>query len=141
MDDARLNFVNAPLVDPDRLAAWMNTQGLAPGAPIAVERITTGHSNEVFRVTRGDRAVVLRRPPRTPLSPTAHDMAREFRVFAALLEDSAVPVPRAIACCTDTDVLGAAFYLMEEVDGVVVRDRMPPPLDGDPGAPRGARSR
>ena len=52
-----------PLVDPERLAAWMDAQGLAPGAPIGVERITTGHSNEVFRVTCGDRAFVLRRPP------------------------------------------------------------------------------
>ncbi|MDQ1456824.1 MAG: hypothetical protein QOH28_2444, partial [Actinomycetota bacterium] len=49
-----------PLVDPERLAVWMDAEGLAPGAPISVDRITTGHSNEVFRVTRGERAFVLR---------------------------------------------------------------------------------
>lgn len=128
--------MNAPLVDPDRLAAWMDGEGLAPRAPIEVERITTGHSNEVFRVTRGDLVVVLRRPPRTPLSPTAHDMAREYRVLRAFHGESLLPVPRPIACCTDPDVLGAPFYLMEPVDGVVVREKLPPPLDADAGAPR-----
>ena len=47
------------LVDPERLASWMDEQGLAPGAPLTVTRITTGHSNEVFRVERGDPPVRL----------------------------------------------------------------------------------
>ena len=103
------------LVDEARLAEWMDEQNLARGAPVAVTRITTGHSNEVFRVERGDLVAVLRRPPRTPLSPTAHDMAREFRVLQALRgpagwhEREPVPVPVPIACCTDIDVIGAPF--------------------------------
>ena len=125
-----------PLVDPERLAVWMDAEGLAPGAPISVDRITTGHSNEVFRVTRGERAFVLRRPPRTPLSPTAHDMAREFRLLRAFFGHASVPVPEPIACCVDRDVLDAPFYLMAAVDGVVVRESMPMPLAGDDGAPR-----
>jgi aminoglycoside phosphotransferase (APT) family kinase protein len=124
------------LVDPGRLAAWMDGEGLEPGAPIAIERITTGHSNEVFRVTRGELTAVLRRPPRTPLSPTAHDMAREFRLLTAFSGRATTPVPRPIACCTDVDVIGAPFYLMEPIDGVVVRDRLPAPLDTDDSAPR-----
>jgi aminoglycoside phosphotransferase (APT) family kinase protein len=114
----------------------MDAQGIAAGAPIDVERITTGHSNEVFRVTRGELVLVLRRPPSTPLSPTAHDMAREFRVLSAFHGRSEVPVPRPVACCTDPAVIGAPFYLMDPVDGVVVRDRLPAPLDADPGTPR-----
>jgi len=139
MNDEKMSSgpARARLVEPDRLAAWMDGQGLEPGAPIAVERITTGHSNEVFRVTRGKRVMVLRRPPRTPLSPTAHDMAREFRVLQAFTEHgAAAPVPEPIACCTDAGVIGAPFYLMEPVDGIVVRDRLPKALAGDPGAPR-----
>src|SRR5437870_4098858 len=124
-----------PLVDSARLGAWLDREGLAPGAELAVERITTGHSNEVFRVTRGDDVWVLRRPPRTPLSPTAHDMAREFRVLQAF-SGADVPVPAPVALCTDVEVIGAPFYLMDPVDGVVVREKMPAPLDGDPGAPR-----
>jgi aminoglycoside phosphotransferase (APT) family kinase protein len=121
----------------------MDEQGLERGAPISVTRITTGHSNEVFRVERGDLVAVLRRPPRTPLSPTAHDMAREFRVLQALHGEAgwgthrAVPVPEPIACCVDVDVIGAPFYLMHVVDGVVVRESLPPVLAPDPEAARG----
>jgi len=85
---------------------------------------------------------MLRRPPRTPLSPTAHDMAREFRVLTAF-HDSAgwnerapVPVPDPIALCTDTDVIGAPFYLMHVVDGVVVRESLPAFVAADPEAAR-----
>src|SRR5262245_52811700 len=124
------------LVDPERLARWMDAQGLESGAPVVVERITTGHSNEVFRVTRGERVFVLRRPPRTPLSPTAHDMAREFRLLRAFHGHAAVPVPEPIACCTDREVIGAPFYLMAPVDGVVVREAVPAPLRDDADAPR-----
>jgi aminoglycoside phosphotransferase (APT) family kinase protein len=124
------------LVDDARLAAWMDGEDLATGAPITVERITTGHSNEVFRVTRGDQVFVLRRPPRTPLSPTAHDMAREFRLLSAFHGRAEVPVPEPIACCTDREVIGAPFYLMAPIDGVVVRETVPVPLRDDGDTPR-----
>ena len=124
------------LVDPDRLGAWMDGEGLQPGAPIEVERITTGHSNEVFAVMRGGTRYALRRPPRTPLSPTAHDMAREFRLLRAFFGRADVPVPRPVALCTDADVIGAPFYLMDVVDGVVVRERLPKELEPDPGVAR-----
>lgn len=124
------------LVDADRLAAWMDGVGLAVGTPLTLERITTGHSNEVFAVDRGDLRLALRRPPRTPLSPTAHDMVREFRVLSAFVaHDSDVPVPRPVALCTDVDVIGAPFYLMDRLDGVVVRDGIPAELQSEPAAP------
>ncbi|MDZ4827754.1 MAG: phosphotransferase family protein [Actinomycetota bacterium] len=128
------------LVDPERLAAWMDGEGLAPGAPLTVERITTGHSNEVFVVERGELRCALRRPPRTPLSPTAHDMVREHRLLSAFRAPDGwhgrepVPVPRPVALCADPDVIGAPFYLMDVVDGVVVRDRLPEVLTPDPAA-------
>jgi aminoglycoside phosphotransferase (APT) family kinase protein len=55
------------LVDPHALSRWMDAHDLASGAPLRVERVTTGHSNEVFRIERGDLRLALRRPPRTPL--------------------------------------------------------------------------
>jgi aminoglycoside phosphotransferase (APT) family kinase protein len=134
--------VDTPLVDAERLARWMDEVGLAPGASVSVERITTGHSNEVFRVERGDLVLALRRPPRTPLSPTAHDMTREFRVLRAFSTPGGwhahtpTPVPNARALCTDTDVIGVPFYVMDLVDGVVVRERLPKVFADDPGAGR-----
>lgn len=126
----------APLVDPDRLRTWLDAAGIAVGEPLAVGRITTGHSNEVFLVERGDRRLVLRRPPRTPLSPTAHDMAREYRLLTAFVEHgAAVPVPKPVALCTDPDVIGAPFYLMERLEGVVVRDALPDAFTADDAAP------
>src|SRR4051794_25418540 len=122
----------------------MDDTALAPGQPLHVERITTGHSNEVFRVVRGDLRLALRRPPRTPLSPTAHDMAREYRLLTAFGDDTGwrragrdrVPVPHVRALCTDTDVIGAPFYVMDLIDGVVVRERLPDVFDGDDDAAR-----
>jgi aminoglycoside phosphotransferase (APT) family kinase protein len=131
-----------PLVDTDRLAAWMDANDLARGAPLTVTRITTGHSNEVFRVERDGLELALRRPPRTPLSPTAHDMAREYQLLRAFRDRSGwrqhdpVPVPVPVALCTDTEVIGAPFYLMELLDGVVVRERVPEALAGEPDVAR-----
>ncbi len=121
------------LVDERRLTAWMDDMGLAAGEPLDVQRITTGHSNEVFRVVRGELRLALRRPPRTPLSPTAHDMAREHRVLRALTAGADVPVPRPVALCEDEGVIGAPFYLMELLDGVVARDAVPEEWSAAPG--------
>ncbi len=126
-----------PLVDADRLRTWLDASGIEPGSSLAVIRITTGHSNEVFLVERGDRTFVLRRPPRTALSPTAHDMAREHRLLSAFIDHGArVPVPRPVALCTDAGVIGAPFYLMERLEGLVVRDTLPDAFAVDPSAPR-----
>ena len=67
---------------------------------------------------------MLRRPPLSNRLPTAHDMAREHRVMTALGPTS-VPVPKTLALCTDDDVIGAPFYVMDRVAGHIVRDVMP----------------
>ncbi|MFF0814050.1 phosphotransferase family protein [Rhodococcus sp. NPDC003318] len=78
-----------------------------------------GRSNPTYRLSDGERAWVLRRPPYGHVLPSAHDMVREYTVIDAL-GSTAVPVPRAVHLCEDTAVLGACFYLMELVDGVPV---------------------
>ena len=126
----------AGLVDIGRLTSWMDDHGLGTGERIEVSRITTGHSNELFSVRRGRTLLALRRPPATPLSPTAHDMAREFQVLAAVVSAGRpVPVPNPMALCADPEVIGAPFFLMQMVDGVVARHAIPDDLDG-PGAGR-----
>lgn len=77
-------------------------------------------SNLTYRVTDGTTTWVVRRPPLGHVLATAHDMARECRVITALAGTS-VPVPPVIALCEDTDVIGAPFYVMDEVPGVVLR--------------------
>ncbi|HEV2088377.1 MAG TPA: phosphotransferase family protein [Cryptosporangiaceae bacterium] len=86
--------------------------------------ITGGKSNLTYRVTSAAGSVVLRRPPLGKLLPTAHDVAREHRVIAALA-GSGVPVPAALHLCGDTTVVGAPFLVMQDVPGPVVRDSLP----------------
>jgi aminoglycoside phosphotransferase (APT) family kinase protein len=127
---------SAALVDADRLSAWAGVH--LPGTgPIEVERHAAGHSNLTFVVRRspahGETGPewILRRPPQGPLLPTAHDVLREYRVLSLLGEGSDVRVPRVVAACDDFAVIGAPFYLMERVDGVVIRDTLPDWLADD----------
>ncbi|MEU4803797.1 phosphotransferase family protein [Actinosynnema sp. NPDC023587] len=105
-----------PGLDLDRLAAHLGTP------PLTAELIPGGRSNLTYRLTDGTARWVLRRPPLGHVQATAHDMAREHRVITALA-GTAVPVPRTGHLCTDPDVLGAPFYLMQEVPGVALRHR------------------
>jgi aminoglycoside phosphotransferase (APT) family kinase protein len=99
---------------------------LAAHVPVAgelrAELIAGGRSNLTYRVTDGRSDWVLRRPPLGNLTPSAHDMEREYRVVAALA-DSAVPVARAVAYCADPAVIGAPFAVVEHVGGRVIRTR------------------
>jgi aminoglycoside phosphotransferase (APT) family kinase protein len=89
-----------------------------------VEIVTGGRSNLTYFVSSPAGSVVLRRPPLRAVRPTAHDMTREHRVISAL-DGTAVPVPRPLLLCTDPEVLGAPFYVMERVDGVIARSSLP----------------
>lgn len=92
------------------------------GGPLRARLIAGGRSNLTYVVTSGDHRFVLRRPPLGHVLATAHDMAREYRVIAALAP-TRVPVPATLLLCADEGVLGAPFYLMERVPGVVYRGR------------------
>lgn len=118
------------LVDAEALQRYLTgaLPGPDAGQPLEIERVRGGHSNETFFVTRGADRWVLRRPPLGPLLPTAHDVAREYRVISALAPTD-VPVPQPLLLCTDTSVIGAPFYLMERVPGMVLRTSLPAPLD------------
>ncbi|MGW0578778.1 phosphotransferase family protein [Streptomyces sp. NPDC002920] len=88
---------------------------------LSVRLLQGGRSNLTYEVTDGTHRWVLRRPPLGVLTPTAHDMDREFRVVAAL-GGTGVPVARAVLSCTDPEVIGAPFSVVDFVDGVVLRD-------------------
>jgi aminoglycoside phosphotransferase (APT) family kinase protein len=108
-------------LDVGRFARWFD--GACPGqigGPLTGRLLAGGKSNLTYEVSSGDRAWVVRRPPLGHVLATAHDMGREYQVISAL-RDTAVPVPLAIALCTDPEVLGAPFYVMSKVNGVAYR--------------------
>ena len=89
-----------------------------------VELIAGGKSNLTYRVDSPAGSAVLRRPPLGHVLPTAHDMVREHTVMSALAGTD-VPVPRTLHLCTDAEVLGQPFYVMERVEGHVCRESLP----------------
>ncbi len=110
------------IADGPRLARWLSGNGIAGGELLGIELIAGGRSNLTYRLDLRESRLVLRRPPLGHVLPTAHDMSREFRVLSAL-HGTDIPVPGPVAICADPDVIGAPFYLMEYVDGVVLRTR------------------
>jgi aminoglycoside phosphotransferase (APT) family kinase protein len=132
LDAAELEL--PPLVVREPLEAFLDRHGIGAGR-LDAERIGEGHSNFTFLVSRGDARVVLRRPPRPPLPPSAHDVLREARLLRAL-ESTDVRVPRVLAVGDDESVLGVPFYVMEEMRGSVVTSDVPPALDTEEGRRR-----
>jgi aminoglycoside phosphotransferase (APT) family kinase protein len=116
-----------PLLVRRPLEAFLDAQGLGSG-PVEAETIGEGHSNVTFLVRRGAETWVLRRPPRPPLPPSAHDVLREARLLTAV-ETAPVRTPRVLATCDDESLIGAPFYVMEHVEGHVITHAVPAPLD------------
>ena len=115
------------LLDPDRLAQWLDGRGLERGRPLRAEPLAGGASNAMFVIERGASRWVLRRPAAVALERADDGMRREFR-FLSALDGTPVPHPPPVALCDDLDVLGCTFYLMGHVDGVIPRPA-PPPFD------------
>lgn len=130
---------STPTIDVERLAAWMDAEGLpGAGAPLEHRYISGGSQNEIYELRRGDFRCAMRIPP--PTAPADRDagIVREWRILEAL-GGTDVPHTAAIAVCTDPAVLNRTFYLMGYVDGwsPVVVDGWPPPFDTDLDARRG----
>jgi aminoglycoside phosphotransferase (APT) family kinase protein len=117
-----------PLLVLDALEAYLDAEGIGSG-PVSATPLTGGHSNATFVIRREGSQVVLRRPPRPPLPPGAHDVVREGRLMRALAP-TAVPVPTVRSICESPAVIGAPFILMDYVEGHVLEDRLPPALEG-----------
>jgi aminoglycoside phosphotransferase (APT) family kinase protein len=116
-----------PLLVLEPLAAFLDEHGLGTG-PIAAEPVGDGHSNVTYLVRREGREVVVRRPPRPPLPPSAHDVVREARLLRAI-QGTAARVPEVLAVCDDESVIGAPFYVMERIRGEVITKEVPAALD------------
>ena len=110
-----------PGLDRQRLASWLPSVLPEAGPQLSAQLIPGGKSNLTYLVSDGTTTWVVRRPPLGHVLATAHDMAREYRVMAALAGTS-VPVPAMIGLCQDETVLGAPFYVMEFVAGTPYRE-------------------
>ncbi|MEU7766578.1 phosphotransferase family protein [Nocardia sp. NPDC049190] len=111
-----------PGLDLGRLSGWLDrTLPAGRSGELTARALTGGRSNLTYLVTDGTDSWVLRRPPVGEVLATAHDVAREHRVLAALA-DTDVPVPRVFGLCADPAILGAPFYVMEHVVGTTYRD-------------------
>jgi aminoglycoside phosphotransferase (APT) family kinase protein len=125
-DQAAANS-RAPLLVLEPLMSFLDEHGLGAGE-IEASPIGDGHSNVTYLIERGGSEMVLRRPPRPPLPPSAHDVLREARLLTAL-RDTPARVPDVLAVCDDPATIGAPFYVMERIEGDVIVSSIPPALD------------
>ncbi|WP_313454494.1 phosphotransferase family protein [Brevundimonas sp.] len=131
--DAQEAFSGTREVDPryrlneTALDRWMaeNVEGYA--GPLTISQFKGGQSNPTYALTTPGASYVLRRKPPGLLLPSAHAVDREFKVVSALYAQG-FPVARPYALCTDEDVIGSIFYVMDRVDGRIFWDLKLPGL-------------
>jgi aminoglycoside phosphotransferase (APT) family kinase protein len=103
-------------IDREALGNWLeaNIEGFQP--PFELTKFPSGQSNPTYKIVAASGDFVLRRKPFGPLLPSAHALDREYRLLSAL-HPLEFPVPRPLALCDDTQVIGATFYVMEVAKG------------------------
>ena len=111
-------------LDAGKLEPYLRDALGVQGGAYAVEQFPGGHSNLTYLVRLGDRALVLRRPPFGSKVKSAHDMGREYTILSRI-HDVYGPAPEPFVFCEDESVLGAPFYAMERIEGIILR-REPP---------------
>jgi aminoglycoside phosphotransferase (APT) family kinase protein len=121
----------APLLVLDRVRAFLDEHGLGSGDVRARRIGEGGGSNFTFLLERDEGTFVLRRPPRPPLPPSAHDVVREARLQLALREAGFSRLPTIVAVAEDESILGVPFYVMAYLDGHVVTDELVPGLEAE----------
>ncbi|MDT7698522.1 MAG: hypothetical protein QOJ30_847 [Pseudonocardiales bacterium] len=119
---SRHAHTTVPGLDLPRLQRFFDARVPEVTGTLHAELISGGRSNLTYRITDGSSHWVLRRPPLGGLTPSAHDMHREYHVVEAL-RGSTVPVARPVAYADDTSIIGAPFAVVEHVDGAVLRSR------------------
>jgi aminoglycoside phosphotransferase (APT) family kinase protein len=118
-------------LDAAKLAPYLHQHFPGESGALQIRQYPSGHSNLTYALRLGDRELVLRRPPFGSKVKSAHDMSREFRVLAKLHAVYA-PAPKVLVYCDDESVLGAPFYVMQPIYGVILRKHFPPELGFTP---------
>jgi aminoglycoside phosphotransferase (APT) family kinase protein len=121
--------VLAPLIVEEKVERFLDEHGLGSGPVVATRIGDGGGSNFTFLLERGGERFVLRRPPRPPLPPSAHDMVREAGLQNAVRAAGFGRLPDIVAVCEDESVLGVPFYVMRWLDGHVITSELPAGLE------------
>jgi aminoglycoside phosphotransferase (APT) family kinase protein len=128
------------IFDVTAMASWLREH--APtrfsdslAASPQVRQFAGGTSNLTYLLSYPQRELILRRPPHGTKAASAHDMAREFRIQEALAPVYPY-VPKMVALCREASVIGCDFYVMERIQGTILRSRIPPELGLDEPAVR-----
>jgi len=118
-------------LDANRLGAYLAEHFPDLELPLQLRQFPSGFSNLSYLLTAGRRQLVLRRPPVGTRPKSGHDMHREFCVLSALRPAFAL-CPQALHYCADESVIGAPFYIVERMSGIILRRDYPPGLDATP---------
>ncbi|MDA5132226.1 phosphotransferase family protein [Psychrobacter sp. ANT_H3] len=121
-------------LDAQAVSNWLREQGVDIEGEPTVTQFSGGASNWTYRLQYEgegtDQDLILRRPPKGTKAKSAHDMVREYTVQKAL-KDAYPYVPKMVALCTDENVIGADFYVMERMEGIIPRANLPKGIDLD----------
>jgi len=118
-------------LDTSRLEPYLRAHLPGFDGTLQVAQFRRGHSNLTYLISDGTRDWVLRRPPFGEHAPTAHDMGREYRILCGLHRALDV-APEALLYCDDSGIVGAPFYVMRRLEGVILRSRVPDAWDDGP---------
>jgi aminoglycoside phosphotransferase (APT) family kinase protein len=118
-------------LDAARLEPYLRQKFPHESSLLQIRQYPSGHSNLTYAIRLGERELVLRRPPFGSKVKSAHDMSREFRVLAKL-HAFYPPAPEVLAYCEDESLIGAPFYVMKPIHGVIFRKSLPLEMDFSP---------
>lgn len=115
----------------EKLPAYLSAQWSIPIPELHIKAFKGGFSNLTYKIVSESFSYVLRRPPLGNKISKAHDMVREYKILMALAKAGYDKIPKAILCCEDESIIGAPFFLMEKVDGLIIRNKAPEGLHSD----------
>jgi len=123
-------------LDVERVGAYLRDAIAGLQGEVTIQQFPSGFSNLTYLIGVGERKLVLRRPPFGKKARTAHDMGREVRMLRALKPYFRY-CPEVLAYCEDPEVLGATFYVMERIEGIIPRTNFPRGVELTPEQARG----